>query len=110
MANEKDRRVTLDEVASARMHFAEAQRRLKARAPLEWAIGGCLFAVAFTGGIWLVRPSTPLAIYILVAVTAFLVSAAAVFLNGIARDKWYKAKTAELDSVEERVRSGERMP
>src|SRR5438105_2010257 len=103
--NDNDRQVTLDDVASDRMHFAEAQRHLKARVPLEWVLGSSLFAVVFAVATWLLRPSTPLVIYILIVVVSFLVGAVAVFLNGKERNKWYEAKAAELDSIEKRIRS-----
>ena len=108
--NDSDGHVTLDDVASDRMHFAEAQKHLKVRTPLEWALGGCLFSVVFSVAIWFVRPSTPFAIYILVVIMSLLLGAVAVFLNGKERDKWYKAKAADLDSIEKRIRSGERVP
>lgn len=110
MGDDNNGEVTLDDVASDRMHFAEARRRLKARAPLECVIGGGIFAVGFTVAIWFVRPSAPFATYIIVTVISFVVSAVAVFLNGRERDTWYQAKAAELDGVENRIRSGERVP
>ena len=66
--------------------------------------------MVFTAAIRFVRPSTPLAIYILVVFVSFLIGAVAVFLNGKERDKWYKAKTAKLDSIEMRIQSGEIVP
>lgn len=108
--NDIDRQVTLDDVTSDRMHFSEAQRHLRRRAPLEWVLGSSLFSVVFTLAIWLMRPGAPLAIYILIVILSFLIGALAVFLNGKERDKWYKAKAVELDSIEKRIRSGERVP
>jgi hypothetical protein len=109
MADDNDLHVTLDDVATDRMRFAEAQKHLKARAPLEFMLGGTVFTVGFAVAVWFLRPSTSPAIYMIIAVTSFLVSGIAVFLNAKKRDDWYRAKGEELDSVEARIRSGERV-
>ncbi len=77
---------------------------------MEWVFGGSVFAVVFAIATWFVRPDAPLAVYVIVVVVSFLVAAVAVFLNGKERDKWYRAKAAELDGIEKRIRSGERVP
>lgn len=110
MPNDNDWQVTLDDVASDRKGFSEAKAQLKKRVPLHWLIFGGSFSSVFSLAVWFLRPNAPLATYIILIVVSFVVSGFMVFMEMRNWDKWYATKAAELDSVENRVRSGERVP
>ena len=102
--------VTLEDVASDRVNFAKAHMLMKARTPKEWLIGGTIFTVGFSLTTYFLRPNAPLAIYLIIAATSFAVSGMVVFMNTRQTAEWYKAKAAELDGVEYRIRCGEKVP
>ncbi|MFA7291749.1 MAG: hypothetical protein WC023_05810 [Rhodocyclaceae bacterium] len=110
MTTSSAEQVSLDDVASDRRKFSDAHAYLKARAPLEWLMGGAVFSVGFGMVVWFLHPASPLAIYIGIVITSFFISGFAVYLNARQVATWYKSKEAELDSVESRIRAGENVP
>ena len=110
MMDSHGEQVSLDDVASDRKNFADAHAYLKSRAPLEWLLGGTVFSVGFSLLVLFVRPAAPLAIYLFITIMSFVISGFAVYLNMKKTADWYTAKAAELDSVENRIRAGEKVP
>ena len=110
MTDKNEGQVTLDDVATDRKRFAEAHAHMKGRAYFEWLVGGLLFAATFSVAIWFLRPNVPTATYIIFIGISFFVSGFAAFMNTQKTKEWYRAKAAELDSVENRIRAGERVP
>ena len=109
MASEHEAHVTLEDLASDRRGFSEARARLKTRALWEWLIGGTAFSAIFSLAVWLLRPNTPTIAYEILVVASYTVAAFAVFMNMQKASEWYRGKAAELDSVERRIRAGERV-
>jgi hypothetical protein len=102
--------VTLEDVATDRQRLAEAHRRVNARRPFEWLLGGSLFTMVFGVITWFLNPATPLGIYVIIAIVSFATGGFAVLMNMKEQTKWRMAKEGELDSIERKIRAGERVP